>query len=286
MRDAIRAFARAATESARGEQRVSSDSDGAFVGANAVVTGAGQGIGAAIAKGLAREGARVVLNGRRVAALEVVCAEIVAEGGVAEFCAGDVTDPAHLAELMALGAGSRGVLEILVNNAGIAGPTAPFAQVSLADWNETLAVNLTGVFLACQAALPYLELAEHGKIVNIGSVTGKQALPNRTPYAAAKLGVGGFTRTLAHEIGSLNIAVNVVSPWLVEGERLESVIDTMSAERGLTAAELRAEMTAGTAFKRTVSEADVVATTLFLCSAAANNLTGQDINVSAGAVMY
>jgi NAD(P)-dependent dehydrogenase (short-subunit alcohol dehydrogenase family) len=265
---------------------MSTDSSGAFAGANAVVTGAGQGIGAAIARGLAREGARVVLSGRRAATLEGVCTAIQADGGAAEYCVGDVTDPSHLAELMALGAGQRGILEILINNAGIAGPTAPMAEVTLADWNETIAVNLTGVFLACQAALRYLERAEHGKIVNIGSVTGKQALPNRTPYAAAKLGLVGFTRTLAHELGSSDIAVNVVSPWLVEGDRLESVIGTMSAQRGLTAAELRDEMTAGTAFKRTVSEADVVATTLFLCSAGANSLTGQDINVSAGAVMY
>jgi NAD(P)-dependent dehydrogenase (short-subunit alcohol dehydrogenase family) len=258
----------------------------AFAGANAVVTGAGQGIGAAIAKALADEGARVVLNGRRPATLESVCAQINADGGEAEFCAGDVTDAAHLAKLMELGGGSRGVLDILINNAGIAGPTAPLAEVTLADWNETIAVNLTGVFLACQAALPYLERAESGKIVNIGSVTGKQALPNRTPYAAAKLGLVGFTRTLAHELGTRNIAVNVVSPWLVEGDRLESVIGTMSAQRGITPDELRAEMTVGTAFKRTVSEADVVATTLFLCSPGANSLTGQDINVSAGAVMY
>jgi NAD(P)-dependent dehydrogenase (short-subunit alcohol dehydrogenase family) len=160
------------------------------------------------------------------------------------------------------------------------------AEVTLADWNETIAVNLTGVFLACKAALPYLEHAAHGKIVNIGSVTGKQPLLNRTPYAAAKLGVVGLTRTLAHELGPSGISVNVISPWLVGGDRLENVLGTMAKERGVSADDLRAEMTAGTAFKRTVTEADVAEMTLFLCSTAANNLTGQDINVSAGAVMY
>jgi NAD(P)-dependent dehydrogenase (short-subunit alcohol dehydrogenase family) len=227
-----------------------------------------------------------VLTGRRPETLELVCAEIRDGGGMADCFAGDVTDPAHLEALMASAAGERGAFEILVNNAGIAGPTAPLAQVSLEEWNETIAVNLTGVFLACKAALPYLERAEHGKIVTIGSVTGKQPLPNRTPYAAAKLGVVGLTRTLAHELGPSGISVNVISPWLVEGARLEDVVSSMSAQRGLTPQELRAEMTAGTAFKRTVTEADVVATTLFLCSSAADNLTGQDINVSAGAVMY
>jgi NAD(P)-dependent dehydrogenase (short-subunit alcohol dehydrogenase family) len=257
-----------------------------LAGRRAVVTGGGQGIGAAIAIGLARRGAHVVVSGRREGKLQAVCAAIAADGGESGCCVGDVTDPRHLEELMALAAGSSGGIDILVNNAGIAGPTAPLAQISLEEWNETLAVNLTGVFLACKAALPYLQRVEHGKIVTIGSATGKQPLPNRTPYAAAKLGVVGLTRTLAHELGPSGISVNVISPWLVEGARLDEVLTSMSAQRGLTADELRTEMTAGTAFKHTVTEADVVATALFLCSAAADNLTGQDINVSAGAVMY
>jgi len=257
-----------------------------FDGATAVVTGAGRGIGAAIAKGLAAAGAHVVLTGRRIAMLEEVCAAIRDAGGSADYCAGDVTDPVHLDALMAKAAGERGHFEILVNNAGVAGPTAPLSEITLEEWNETVAVNLTGVFLSCKAALPYLKQAQQGKIVNIGSVTGKQPLINRTPYAAAKLGVVGLSRTLAHEVGPYGISVNVISPWLVEGARLEEVFASMSRERGLTPDELRNEMTEGTAFKRTVSEEDVVETVLFLCSSAANNLTGQDINVAAGAVMY
>ena len=259
---------------------------GEFAGRCAVVTGAGQGIGAALARGFASRGAHVVLTGRRSTKLETVSASIRADGGSADWCEGDVTDPDHLARLMALAAGERGAIDILINNAGIAGPTAPLAQVSLEEWNETVAVNLTGVFLACKAALPYLERADNGKIVTIGSVTGKQPLPNRSPYAAAKLGVVGLTRTLAHELGPSGISVNVISPWLVEGPRLSDVIASMSKERGLTPDQLRSEMTAGTAFKRTVSESDVVEMALFLCSRAANNFTGQDINVAAGAVMY
>lgn len=259
---------------------------GEFRGCTAVVTGAGQGIGAAIAKALAAAGAHVVLYGRRGETLDAVCAEIAAVGGSADCCVGDVTDPEHLRLLMAQAGGERGCFEILVNNAGIAGPTAPFGEITLEAWNETVAVNLTSVFLACKAALPYLQRADHGKIVNIGSVTGKQPLVNRSPYAAAKLAVVGLTRTLAHELGPAGITINVVSPWLVEGQRLQEVVDSMSKERGLTPDALRSEMTAGTVFKRTVSVDDVVGATLFLCSAAADNLTGQDINVSAGAVMY
>jgi NAD(P)-dependent dehydrogenase (short-subunit alcohol dehydrogenase family) len=259
---------------------------GEFAGRCAVVTGAGQGIGAALARGFASRGAHVVLTGRRSTKLETVSASIRADGGSADWCAGDVTDPEHLARLMALAAGERGAIDILVNNAGIAGPTAPLAEVSLEEWNETVAVNLTGVFLACRAALPYLERTHHGTIVNIGSVTGKQPLINRTPYAAAKLGVVGLTRTLAHELGPSGISVNVISPWLVDGPRLREVIDSMSRERGLTPEQLRAELTGGTVFKQAVDEQDVVATAVFLCSSGAANLTGLDINVSAGAVMY
>jgi NAD(P)-dependent dehydrogenase (short-subunit alcohol dehydrogenase family) len=240
-----------------------------FAGASAVVTGAGQGIGAAIAIGLAAEGARLVISGRREAKLD-----------------GDITHPDHVEELMVKAAGSRGAIDILINNAGIAGPTAPLQEVTLEEWNETLAVNLTGVFLACKLALPYLERSVAGKIVNIGSVTGKQPLPNRAPYAAAKLGVVGLTRTLACELGPKGISVNVISPWLVEGDRLHSVLESMSKERGVSPEELHAEMTEGTAFKRNVTEQEVVGTVLFLCSPAATGLTGQDLNVAAGAVMY
>jgi NAD(P)-dependent dehydrogenase (short-subunit alcohol dehydrogenase family) len=268
------------------EPNGSNSAENDFVGKSAVITGAGQGIGAAIARGLADKGARVVLSGRRRETLAAVCATIIAAGGLAELVVGDVTDLVHLDQLMSIAAGSRGILDVLVNNAGIAGPTAPLVDITPEDWNETIAINLTGVFLACKAALPYLERAEHGKILNIGSVTGKQPLPNRSPYAAAKLGVVGLTRTLAHEVGPSNISVNLISPWLVEGERLGDVLSSMSKELGLTPDQLRAAMTEGTAFKRTVAERDVVEMALFLCSSAANNLTGQDINVAAGAVMY
>jgi NAD(P)-dependent dehydrogenase (short-subunit alcohol dehydrogenase family) len=257
-----------------------------FSGAVAVVTGAGQGIGAAIARGLAACGARVVIDGRRPASLKRVADEIAAAGGVCDWMAGSVTDPDHLTALMARAAGASGAIHVLVNNAGIAGPTTPLAELSLEDWNQTLAVNLTGVFLACRAAIPYLRAAPHGKIVNIGSAAGKRPLPNRTPYAAAKLGVVGLTRTLAHELGQDNISVNTVSPFLVDNARLESVISAMADAAGRDPAELREELTAGTAFGRPVTEDDVTGLVLMLCSSAADNLTGQDINVTAGAVMY
>jgi NAD(P)-dependent dehydrogenase (short-subunit alcohol dehydrogenase family) len=255
-------------------------------GTTAVVTGAGQGIGTAIARALAGCGARVVINGRHAATLKTVADEIAASGGACEWRAGSVADPDHVAELMAVAAGRDGVIHALVNNAGIAGPAAPLAELSLDDWNETIAVNLTGVFLACRAAIPYLRVAGRGKIVNIGSATGKRPLLNRTPYAAAKLGVVGLTRTLAHELGPDNISVNTISPFMVDNSRLEMVIARMARDSGRSPGEVRDEMAAANAFGRAVTQDDVARLTLMLCSSVADDMTGQDINMTAGLVMY
>lgn len=255
-------------------------------GTTAVVTGGGRGIGAAIARAFAESGSYVVVDGRHEDTLAKVCAQIVAAGGKASYVVGDVTDPVHLDELMAHAATVSGVIDVLVNNAGVAGPTAPLAEVTLDQWNETIAANLTSVFLACRAALPYLRRADRAKIVNIGSVTGKRPLVNRTPYAAAKIGVVGLTRTLAEELGPDSISVNVISPWLVGGDRLNGVIASMAEKRHLGPEALISELTQGTVFKRPTEEVDIARLALFLGSPAADNMTGQDINVSAGAVMY
>ncbi|MDA8296515.1 MAG: SDR family NAD(P)-dependent oxidoreductase [Actinomycetota bacterium] len=257
-----------------------------FTRSAAVVTGGGRGIGAAIARAYAAAGARVTIDGRQEASLKAVCDEIVTTGGEAYYVVGDVTDPSHLEELMAAAASEYGRIDVLVNNAGIPGPTAPLDELTLEDWNETLTANLTSVFLACRAALPYLRRADRAKIVNIGSVTGKRPLPNRTPYAAAKLGVVGLSRTLAHELGPDGISVNTISPWLVGGDRLTQVVESMAHERALSNEELWAEFTDGTVFKRPVQEEDIARLALMLGSSAADNITGQDLNVSAGAVMY
>ena len=182
------------------ERRTSAEND--FAGKTAVVTGAGRASARRSPRGSPARERTSCSTADAVETLEAVCAEIGAAGGSADCSRRRRHRPRS--SRRADGASrpaSSGVLDILVNNAGIAGPTAPLVDITLEEWNETIAVNLTGVFLACKAALPYLQRAEHGKILNIGSVTGKQPLPNRSPYAAAKLGVVGLTRTLAHEVG-------------------------------------------------------------------------------------
>jgi NAD(P)-dependent dehydrogenase (short-subunit alcohol dehydrogenase family) len=255
-------------------------------GTVAVITGGGRGLGAALAKRYARAGACVVLNGRTEEHLVRTAEEIRCRGGQAECVPGDVSKPEDVGRLFRRAVTMFETVNILVNNAGIAGPTVELVDLSLEEWNETLAINLTGAFLCCKAAIPHMREAGGGKIVNIGSGTGKRPLPMRTPYATSKLGLVGLTRTLAHEVGKYGINVNLISPFLVEGERLDLVIERQAKGRGVEPEVVRDELTALSPFKRGVSADDVADVALFLSSPAADSMTGQDINVSAGAVMY
>lgn len=257
-----------------------------LAGWSAVVTGGGQGIGAAIAGRLAAAGAEVTVSGRHEETLAGVVERIRSRSGRAKFVVGDVVDADAVEDLMARAAGPRGQIDVLVNNAGVAGPSLPLQDIPLEDWSRTLAVNLTGVFLCCRAAVPYLRRARRARIVTIGSAAGKKPFVNRTPYATSKMGLIGLTRTLAHELGPDGITVNTISPGLVEGERLERVVASMADSRGMAVDELRRALVAETALGHGVTEADIAAMVVVLCSAAADNVTGQDLNVNAGSVMH
>jgi NAD(P)-dependent dehydrogenase (short-subunit alcohol dehydrogenase family) len=251
-----------------------------------LITGGGHGIGRALAYRFASSGADVVVIGRSTEPLAETAEAVRRSGHRAEWMEADVSSPADVSRAFERAVAAFGTVNILINNAGIAGPTAEIADVSLDAWNEVLAVNLTGPFLCSKAAVPIMRKAGGGKIVNIGSVTGKRPLADRTPYAASKMGLVGFTRTLAQEVGRYGINVNLVSPFLVDGPRLDGVIGRMAARRGVSADVVRTEMTTLSPFGRGVTEDDVAGVVLFLSSSAADNMTGQDINVSAGGVMY
>ncbi|HVO53863.1 MAG TPA: SDR family NAD(P)-dependent oxidoreductase [Solirubrobacterales bacterium] len=257
-----------------------------FAGKVAIVTGGGHGIGATIARRLAAAGAAVALIGRNEAALAATHAEITDAGGTCASLRADVSSETDVERAVSEAVAEFGALNVLVNNAGIAGPSTPLADLALSDWESVLAINLTGVFLCCRESIPHLRAAGGGRIVNIGSVTGKRPLVNRTPYASSKLGLVGLTRTLAHELGMDEITVNTISPYLVEGPRLEGVITSMAAKRGIAEEEMRAELVADSAMGHGVKEDDVANLALFLASDAAANMTGQDYNVSAGSVTY
>lgn len=251
-----------------------------------VVTGAGRGIGREIALMCAREGGNLVLAARSVGALEEVASEIDAAGGKAQVVETDVSDPDAVASLASQALSRWGRVDVLVNNSGIGGPSAPLWEVQPADWEQTFAVNVTGVFLCCQAILPSMIERQSGSIINIGSITGKRPLLNRTAYAASKAALIGLTRTLAEEAGPHQVRINLVSPGLVEGERIDWVFEQQAAIQGRDAADVRAGLEMNTPLRRLVTAADVARTVAFLASDESAGITGADVNVTAGLVMY
>jgi NAD(P)-dependent dehydrogenase (short-subunit alcohol dehydrogenase family) len=252
----------------------------------AAVTGAGTGIGREISLRLAAEGADVVLTGRSVDAMEDVAEQVRAAGRRALVARVDLAEPASIEAAARAAQDEFGGVDVLVNNSGVAGPTKPLQDIDAEEWEETFRVNVTGTFLACKAFIPGMVARGSGAIVVIGSLTGKRPLLNRTPYAASKTALIGLVRTLAWELGPAGVRVNLVSPGGVEGERIDRVIEQQARTRGISPEQARAEFADGSPLRRLVSAREVADTVTFLASARAGSITGEDVNVSAGAVMY
>lgn len=253
----------------------------------AIVTGGGQGIGEQIALRLAREGAAVVIADTNTEGARKVAATIASTGGrEATVVPTDVSVEEQVVGLVRHVGTMGGRIDILVNNVGIMGPVKNIEDISCEEWQETLRVNLTGMFLCCKHVVPVMKRQRAGSIVNIASVTGKRSLPQRSPYAASKMGVIGLTRTLAAEVGAWKIRVNAVCPGAVRGPRQDLVYAGIAKFSGKSPAQVMAERADLAALKTLVDPRDVAAVVAFLCSPDAGMMTGQDVNVSAGAVMY
>ncbi len=251
----------------------------------AVVTGANRGIGRAIAAALAADGFAVAVTARDPATLADTIDEIEAVGQRAVPLACDVCDEASVAAL-AEQVQRLGRVHTVVANAGVAGPTAPLADITLAQWRECLATDLDGVFLTFRAFVPALVAAGEGVLLAISSMTGKRPLHGRTPYAAAKMGVIGLVRTLAVELGPHGIRVNAICPGAVAGPRIEDVVRRQAAARGISEAEALAGFTGSSPLGRLVDAREIAAACSYLASDAAASVTGEDLNVTAGVVMY
>lgn len=242
---------------------------------HALVTGAGRGIGAAIARRLAAEGARLTLLGRTRAPLDALAEEL----GAAVLQA-DVTDDAAFARVFA----AAGPVDVLVNNAGAAA-TAPFGKTDRALWDSMLAVNLTAVFTGCQLALPGMAERGWGRIVTVASTAGLRGYAYCAAYAAAKHGVIGLTRTLALETARQGVTVNAVCPGFADTGMTADSLDRIQAKTGRTRGEAVAELTKANPQGRLVRPEEVADAVAWLCGPAAASITGQAIAVAGGEVM-
>jgi NAD(P)-dependent dehydrogenase (short-subunit alcohol dehydrogenase family) len=242
-----------------------------------LVTAGASGIGLATARAFAREGARVHVCDVDAKALDTLA------NTDPEFTRSmcDVANAAAVAALFSTAVAELGGLDALVNNAGIAGPTAPCEDIALRDWERTLAVNLTGQFLCAQLAIPLLKASPNASIANLSSAAGRFGFPNRTPYAASKWGVIGLTKSLSIELGPFGIRVNAICPGSVAGPRIEAVYTSKARLRGVAPEVVRDEMIAKASLRRMVSADDIANAIVFLASPLGANVSGHALPVDA-----
>jgi NAD(P)-dependent dehydrogenase (short-subunit alcohol dehydrogenase family) len=252
-------------------------------GRHALITGAGRGIGAAIAERLADDGATVTLVGRSIATLKETAARLSSRVRAnALVC--DVTQPSEIAGVFDAARDAFGPISILVNNAGQA-ESASFLETTPDLWRRMLDVNLTGTFTCAQAALPDMLAAGGGRIVNVASTAGLRGYPYVAAYAAAKHGVVGLTRSLALEVAKRGITVNAVCPGYTDTDLVRESIARIVAKTGRTEAEALAALEKTNPQGRLVTPAEVADVVAWLCSDAASSITGQSIAVAGGEVM-
>jgi NAD(P)-dependent dehydrogenase (short-subunit alcohol dehydrogenase family) len=253
-------------------------------GKTAFVTGASQGIGRQIAITLAEEGANVALAARSDGIYETE--ELIGDEERALSVETDVTDETSVEESIATTVEEFGGLNCLVNNAGIAGPTSPIEEITIEEWQDTMDVNLMGMFLTAKHTVEHLRESERGSIVNISSISGKRPLANRTPYTTSKMGVMGLTRTLAFELEA-PITVNAICPGAVRGERINNIIENQAEQLGVSFEEAKRQViTDDMALNEIVESEDVADMVAYLASGHGRHITAQDINVDSGATWY
>ena len=251
-------------------------------GRSAVITGAGTGIGRATAVMMAESGAAVTLVGRREAPLRETAEQVGRCGGASLVVRADVGDAEGVDGVFAAHSEQFGGLDILVNNAGVTGPTARVADMDIADWEDTIRVNLTGPFLCARRALPLLRASGRGRVITIGSLSAHYPRLARSPYCASKAGLLGLNRTLALEEGPNGVLVNYVCPGTVDGERVERVFAKRAEAKGTTPEAERALRGAQSAIQRLLQPEEIAGMCVFLASDLASGITGEVINISGG----
>ena len=244
-------------------------------GQRALITGAGSGIGQVMAQHFEKAGARIWICDADTNNLEQSLKENPDWNGTP--C--DVSDENQVDQLFREMSDSFGGLEILVNNAGIAGPTAPVEEIDPGEWRRSVGVNLNGAFYCTRLATPLLKNSPKASIINISSVAGRLGFARRLPYASTKWAMIGFTESLAKELGPSGIRVNALLPGIVEGPRIEGVFQARAESEGVPYEEVRDRVLNNVSMKRMVSAGDVAEMAVFLCSEAGKNISGQSISV-------
>jgi NAD(P)-dependent dehydrogenase (short-subunit alcohol dehydrogenase family) len=246
-----------------------------LAGKRVLVTAGGDGIGLEIARAFAGAGSKVLVCDIQSESL----ARLAKDFPGIHNCLADVSREKDVAAMFALVDQKLGGLDVLINNAGIAGPTGGIETLSLADWERTLAVNLTGQFLCIRQAVPRLRQGRDPAIINLASAAGHLGMPGRAPYSASKWGVVGLTKTLAIELGRDGIRVNAILPGAVDGPRIRSVIAAKAKALGKSEEELTRVYTDQAALGRMVTARDIANMVLFAASDLAGNVTGQELVV-------
>ncbi|MGV2494971.1 SDR family NAD(P)-dependent oxidoreductase [Pelagerythrobacter aerophilus] len=250
-----------------------------FQGQHAAVTGGGTGIGAAVARALAKEGAKLTLIGRRREPLEQLAADLPE----ALAAPADVTVRSEIDNAFASARAAHGPITILVNNAGAA-HSAPFARVTAESWRQSMAVNLDALLHCCQAALPDLLAASAGRIVTIASTAGLKGYAYTAPYVAAKHGAVGLTRALAAEFAKTSLTVNAVCPGFTDTDIVADSITTIAATTGRGRDDARAALTKFNPQGRLIDPVEVANAVVWLCQKESRSITGQTVAVAGGEI--
>ncbi len=250
-----------------------------------IITGGGYGIGKQIALLYGNAGAKIAIAARSVEPMKQTCAELESAGARAIYVNTDVSKEADCAKMAAETLKAFGRIDVLVNNAGISGPTKRITDMSLAEWNETIDIDLTGTWLATRAVLPTMDKQHSGNILNISSGAGRRGYPMRAPYAAAKWGMIGLTQTIAGECGQRGIRCNCICPGAIAGDRIERVMRARADALKQPYEQVRAGFLSQAALSRMATEEEIARVALFLVSDLSAGMTGQTLNVDCGSIM-
>lgn len=240
-----------------------------------LITAGASGIGREIARGFADSGARVAVIDIDAAALDELHTELPAV--IAENC--DLGELAQIESVVPRVIEALGGLDVLVNNGGIAGQTAPVEQVTPSEWDRVMRVNLGGTFNVTRLAIPHLKNSSAGCIINMSSAAGRLGYPQRSAYATSKWGIVGFTKTLSMELGGFGIRANAILPGPVAGERMQRVLEARAAASGRTLDEERDSALVNQSLKSFTEPGEIAALALFLASGAAKTISGQALAI-------